>query len=71
MAIGTLVIYAKTGCPSLSSAQHPLLKFAPIASAFVILCVGLLMTAASSAGSSLPRRIRADLVRAGLQPRSV
>src|SRR4029077_8080309 len=48
MAIGMLVIHAKRWLPeSAQSGQHPLLKFAPIASAFVILCVGILMTAAS------------------------
>jgi ABC-type nickel/cobalt efflux system permease component RcnA len=48
MAIGMLVIYAKSWLPESSkNSQHPLLKLAPIASAFVILCVGLLMTAAS------------------------
>ena len=44
MAIGMLVIYA----------QHPWLKLAPVASAFVILCVGILMTAASLRWIPLP-----------------
>jgi ABC-type nickel/cobalt efflux system permease component RcnA len=48
MAIGMLVIHAKNWLPeSAKNAQHPLLRFAPVASAFVILCVGVLMTAAS------------------------
>jgi nickel/cobalt transporter (NicO) family protein len=48
MAIGMLVIYAKNWLPDSSkNAEHPLLRFAPVASAFVILCVGVLMTAAS------------------------
>ena len=55
MAIGMLVIYAKNWLPESSkNAQHPLLKFAPIASALVILCVGLLMTAASLRWIPLP-----------------
>jgi nickel/cobalt transporter (NicO) family protein len=48
MAIGMLVIHAKSWLPeSAKSGQHPLLKFAPVASALVILFVGVLMTAAS------------------------
>lgn len=48
MAIGMLVIHAKSWLPeSAKNAQHPLLRFAPVASAFVIFCVGMLMTAAS------------------------
>jgi nickel/cobalt transporter (NicO) family protein len=55
MAIGMLVIHAKRWLPeSAQSGQHPLLKFAPIASAFVILCVGLVMTAASLRWIPLP-----------------
>jgi len=55
MAIGMLVIYAKNWLPeSAKSAQHPLLTFAPVASAFVILCVGMLMTAASLRWIPLP-----------------
>ena len=55
MAIGMLVIHAKRWLPESSqSGQHPLLKFAPIASAFVILCVGILMTAASLRWIPLP-----------------
>jgi ABC-type nickel/cobalt efflux system permease component RcnA len=55
MAIGMLVIHAKRWLPeSAQSGQHPLLKFAPIASAFVILCVGILMTAASLRWIPLP-----------------
>jgi ABC-type nickel/cobalt efflux system permease component RcnA len=55
MAIGMLVIYAKNWLPdSARNAQHPLLRFAPVASAFVILCVGMLMTAASLRWIPLP-----------------
>jgi nickel/cobalt transporter (NicO) family protein len=55
MAIGMLVIHAKNWLPeSAKSGQHPLLKFAPVASAFVILCVGVLMTAASLRWIPLP-----------------
>jgi nickel/cobalt transporter (NicO) family protein len=55
MAIGMLVIHAKSWLPeSAQSGQHPLLTFAPVASAFVILCVGVLMTAASLRWIPLP-----------------
>ena len=55
MAIGMLVIYAKNWLPqSEKGAQHPLLRFAPVASAFVILCIGMLMTAASLRWIPLP-----------------
>jgi ABC-type nickel/cobalt efflux system permease component RcnA len=55
MAIGMLVIHAKSWFPALSKdRQHPLLTFAPVASAFVILCVGVLMTAASLRWIPLP-----------------
>jgi ABC-type nickel/cobalt efflux system permease component RcnA len=55
MAIGMLVIHAKNWLPeSAKSGQHPILRFAPIASAFVILCVGMLMTAASLRWIPLP-----------------
>ena len=55
MAIGMLVIYAKNWLPESSkSGEHPLLRFAPVASAFVILCVGVLMTAASLRWIPLP-----------------
>ena len=55
MAIGMLVIYAKSWLPASSrGSQHPLLRFAPVASAFVILCVGMLMTAASLRWIPLP-----------------
>ena len=55
MAIGMLVIYAKNWLPdSAKGGQHPLLRFAPVASAFVILCVGMLMTAASLRWIPLP-----------------
>ena len=55
MAIGMLVIYAKNWLPESSrSAHHPVLRFAPVASAFVILVVGILMTAASLRWIPLP-----------------
>jgi ABC-type nickel/cobalt efflux system permease component RcnA len=55
MAIGMLVIHAKSWFPALSKdRQHPLLTFAPVASAFVIFCVGVLMTAASLRWIPLP-----------------
>lgn len=55
MAIGMLVIHAKSWLPeSAKSGQHPLLRFAPVASAFVILMVGVLMTAASLRWIPLP-----------------
>jgi|SRR5689334_3229798 len=55
MAIGMLVIYAKSWLPeSAKHAQHPVLRFAPVASAFIILCVGMLMTAASLRWIPLP-----------------
>ena len=55
MAIGMLVIYAKNWLPESSrSADHPLLRFAPVASALVILVVGVLMTAASLRWIPLP-----------------
>jgi len=59
MAIGMLVIYAKNWLPESSkNAQHPLwanvLRFAPVLSALVILCVGMLMTAASLRWIPLP-----------------
>ena len=55
MAIGMLVIHAKNWLPeSTKNSQHPLLRFAPVASALVILCVGILMTAASLRWIPLP-----------------
>src|SRR6185436_1473960 len=55
MAIGMLVIYAKNWLPdSAKGSQHPLLTFAPVASALVILIVGVLMTAASLRWIPLP-----------------
>ena len=59
MAIGMLVIYAKNWLPeSAKSEQHPwwtgVLRLAPVASAFVILVVGMLMTAASLRWIPLP-----------------
>jgi len=55
MAIGMLVIHAKNWLPETArTGQHPLLRFAPVASAFVILCVGVLMTAASLRWIPLP-----------------
>ena len=54
MAIGMLVIHAKNWLPESSKGGHPLLTFAPVASALVILCVGMLMTAASLRWIPLP-----------------
>lgn len=55
MAIGMLVIYAKNWLPeSAKNSQHPWLRFAPVASAILILCVGMLMTAASLRWIPLP-----------------
>jgi len=55
MAIGMLLIYAKNWLPESSkTGDSALLRFAPVASAFVILCVGLLMTAASLRWIPLP-----------------
>ena len=55
MAIGMFVIYAKSWLPDSSkNGQHPILRFAPVASAFIILCVGILMTAASLRWIPLP-----------------
>ena len=55
MAIGMLVIHAKNWLPESSkNGQHPVLRFAPVASAFVIFCVGVLMTAASLRWIPLP-----------------
>jgi hypothetical protein len=49
------VIHAKNWLPESSkNVQHLLLIFAPVASAFVILCVGVLMTAASLRWIPLP-----------------
>jgi ABC-type nickel/cobalt efflux system permease component RcnA len=55
MAIGMLVIYAKRWLPERArDSQHPLLRLAPVASAFVIVCVGLVMTGASLRWIPLP-----------------
>ena len=48
MAIGLVVLYAKHLLPnSQRTATHPLFRLLPVASAAVIVCVGLIMTAAS------------------------
>jgi ABC-type nickel/cobalt efflux system permease component RcnA len=48
MAIGLLVLYAKHLLPdSRRSAAHPAFRLLPVASAAVIVCIGLIMTAAS------------------------
>jgi nickel/cobalt transporter (NicO) family protein len=48
MAIGLVVLYAKTLLPdSQKSATHPAFRLLPVASAAVIVCIGLIMTAAS------------------------
>ena len=48
MAIGMMVLYAKSWLPDpVKTSQHPLFRLVPVASAFVIVCVGLLMTGVS------------------------
>jgi len=48
MAIGMMVIYAKKWLPDpVKTSQHPLFRLVPVMSAFVIVCVGLVMTAVS------------------------
>jgi len=48
MAIGLLVLYAKHLLPdSRKSAAHPAFRLLPVASAAIIVCIGLIMTAAS------------------------
>ncbi len=48
MAIGMLVIYAKQWLPDpVKTSQHPAFRLIPVLSAFVIVCVGLVMTAVS------------------------
>lgn len=55
MTIGMLVIYAKQWIPERAkSSQHPLFRLAPVLSAAVIVCVGLLMTGASLRWIPLP-----------------
>jgi len=48
MAIGLVVLYAKHLLPdSRKSATHPAFRLLPVASAAIIVCIGLVMTAAS------------------------
>jgi nickel/cobalt transporter (NicO) family protein len=48
MAIGMMVIYAKQWLPDpVKTSQHPLFRLIPVLSAFVIVCVGLVMTGVS------------------------
>ena len=48
MAIGVLVLYAKKLIPQSKSAdRHPAFRWIPVASAAVVVCVGLLMTGVS------------------------
>lgn len=48
MAIGMLVLYAKSWLPDPSkTSQHPAFRLVPVLSAFVIVCLGLLMTGVS------------------------
>jgi nickel/cobalt transporter (NicO) family protein len=48
MAIGMLVLYAKNWLPDpQKSSRHPAFRLVPVLSAFVIFCVGLLMTGVS------------------------
>jgi nickel/cobalt exporter len=48
MAIGMLVLYAKSWLPDPSkTSQHPVFRLVPVLSAVVIVCLGLLMTGVS------------------------
>ena len=48
MAIGMLVIYAKQWLPDpVKTSQHPAFRLIPVLSAFVIVCIGLVMTSVS------------------------
>jgi ABC-type nickel/cobalt efflux system permease component RcnA len=48
MAIGMLVIYAKQYLPDpVKTSQHPAFRLIPVLSAFVIVCIGLIMTSVS------------------------
>jgi nickel/cobalt transporter (NicO) family protein len=48
MAIGMMVLYAKHWLPDpAKTSKHPLFRLVPVLSAFVIVCVGLLMTGVS------------------------
>ena len=48
MAIGMIVIYAKNWLPDpVRASQHPAFRLVPVLSAFVIVCLGLLMTGVS------------------------
>lgn len=48
MAIGMLVIYAKQWLPDpVKTSKHPAFRLIPILSAFVIVCIGLVMTGVS------------------------
>ncbi len=48
MAIGIIVIYAKQWLPDpVKTSQHPMFRLIPVLSAFVIVCVGLVMTGVS------------------------
>ena len=46
MAIGLVVLYAKHLLPD-KNAAHPAFRLLPVASAAIIVCIGLIMTAAS------------------------
>jgi ABC-type nickel/cobalt efflux system permease component RcnA len=48
MVIGMLVLYARRWLPdSDATSRHPILRLAPVLSALIIICVGLLMTGVS------------------------
>jgi len=48
MAVGMMVLYAKSWLPDASAAtRHPVVRMVPVFSAIVIMCVGLLMTGVS------------------------
>jgi len=48
MAIGMMVLYAKSWLPDpVKTTRHPFFRLVPVLSAFVIVCVGLIMTGVS------------------------
>jgi len=48
MAIGMLVLYAKSWLPDPSAtSNHPIFRLVPVLSAIIIVCLGLLMTGVS------------------------
>ena len=48
MAIGMMVLYAKSWLPDpVSASRHPAFRLVPVLSAAIIVCIGLLMTGVS------------------------